>query len=325
MTIHPLIQQHWRRFALELLLLAALAGALLAVLQFSATGADFFWTLENIQFLAAQAAPIALGALGMALVLLVGGIDLSAGASAALAGVVAAALLQKGTPFLPAFGSALLLGGALGALNGVLAGTCRNGPAPWALTLGTFGIAWGAARWFGGGAPIPIPATAIGALRGMNLAFALVLVLALAALFALLSRYSVFGRHVRAIGSNEEAARLCGVRVGLTKWLVYTVAGLLFAAAGLILMAVASQGDLRAGLNLELAFAAAALLGGVGLGGGTGGALGAFVGALALTVLHNATAQAGWPVPLQEIGLGGLLIAAVGINRLRHGPGGEKR
>lgn len=319
------LKKNWRRLALEAAFAAALALALFAVLLAPAPdgqGADaFFWTPDNARFAAAQALALTLGALGMALVLLVGGIDLSAGACAVLAGVVAAALLQKGTPVLPALGSALLAGAGLGALNGALTGFARSAAAPWAITLGTFGMAWGAARWIGGEEPVSVPVSSglMGALRGMNLAPALGAVLVLTGGLALLLRATVFGRHLRAIGSNEEAARLCGVRVRLTKGLVYTVAGLLFATAGLACMAVSSQGNARAGVGLEIAFVAAAMLGGVKLGGGSGGVCGAFVGALAVTALQNGVQQAGWPVPLQEIGMGGLLVAAVAVNWLRHG------
>lgn len=321
--VSQFFRQHWQRFALEaglVLALAAVVGAVLFAAGSSGGGpaaADFFGSPDNVRFIAAQALGVAFGALGMALVLLVGGIDLSAGACAVLAGVVAAALLQHGTPVVPSLGVALAAGGALGALNGVLTGFARQSIAPWAITLGTFGIARGAARWVAGDDALSIPVTG-GALRGLNVAPVIVLVLILTAGLAVMLRMTVFGRHLRAIGSNEEAARLCGVRVRLTKGLVYTVAGLLFALAGLASMAVASQGSVRAALGLEITFVAAAMLGGVKLGGGAGGVLGALAGALGLTVLLNGVQQAGWPVPLQEIALGGLLVAAVGINRLRY-------
>ncbi|XHR27892.1 MAG: ABC transporter permease [Chthoniobacteraceae bacterium] len=322
--MHPLIQQHWRRAAFEAALVAAVLVALFAVLLAPSpdggSAGSFFWTADNARFVAIEALSVSLGALGMALVLLVGGIDLSAGGCAVLAGVVAAALLGRGTPVFPALGCALLAGGALGALNGTLVGFARTAAAPWLITLGTFGIARGAAHWIAGEDTADIPLAASNTLRGLNLAPGLLLVALLTAGLAVLLRVTVFGRHLRAIGSNEEAARLCGVRVRLTKGLVYTAAGCLFALAGLAGMAVAGHGSTRAALGLEIAYVAAALWGGLRLGGGSGGVCGAFIGALGVTALMNAVQQAGWPVPLQEIAMGGLLIAAVGIDRLRQRP-----
>lgn len=315
--------RNWRRwlaFSLPLLLLA------LGVLGFSLASTpegqpvrDFFLTPDNARFMAAQGIAVALGTLGMALVLLCGGIDLSAGAAAALSGVVVATLLQNGAPTLAAVGAALLTGAALGALNGALVGTLRI--APFVVTLGTFGMARGAAHWIAGKETVLVPAgSGMGdALRGLRIAPGIWVVLLLAAGLAVLLRATVFGRHLRAIGSNEEAATLCGVRVRLTKGLVYTVAGLFFALAGIASMAVTGEASAAGGVGVVIAFLAAAMIGGVKLGGGAGGVFGALLGALAITVLQNGAQQAGWPVPLQEIGMGGLLVAAVGLDRLRHG------
>lgn len=303
-----------------LLLLLALA---LYVLSITPTAGgesvgSFYWTPDNARFMSAQAIGIALGTLGMALVLLAGGIDLSAGAGALLSGIVAATLLQRGIAFPAAMGAALLAGGALGALNGTLVGLFRM--APYAVTLGTFALARGVAQWFAGGEPLALPDQGLGgALRGMVLAPALWIAFLLTAGLALLLRATVFGRHLLAVGSNPQAAILCGIRVRLTTGLVYTVAGFFFAAAGLACMAVAGQSNLRGSAGMEIAFLSAAMIGGIKLGGGAGDLFGAFLGALAFTALQNALQQTGWPVPLQEAAMGSLLVAALALNRLRHG------
>ena len=251
---------------------------------------DFFLTGDNARFIAAQGIVIALGTLGMALVLLSGGIDLSAGASAALAGVVAATLLATGHSVSTALLAALLSGGLIGWLNGTL--ITALGIAPFIVTLGMSGVARGAASWLG-------------------------VVLLLAGVLTLVLRGTVFGRHLCAIGSNEAAATLCGVRVRLTKTLVYALAGLFFGLAGAAQMAVARQGNPAGSPGLELDLIAAAVIGGVRLGGGSGHILGALLGALTITVLRNGCQQAGWPVPVQEMALGFAIIAVVGLDHWR--------
>ena len=141
----------------------------------------------------------------------------------------------------------------------------------------------------------------------------------LAGLATLLLHTTVFGRHLVAIGSNEVAATLCGVRVRLTKALVYATAGLFFGLAGAAQMVVFQQGNPAGTPGRALDLIAAAVIGGVKLGGGAGGIPGALLGALTMTVLQNGCQQAGWPVPIQEIAIGCAIIAAVGLDRLRHG------
>ena len=285
---------------------------------------DFFLTRDNARFIAAQGIVIGLGTLGMALVLLSGGIDLSAGASAALCGVVAATLLQNGSPGLNAVGAAVLTGGVVGMLNGALISKLRI--APLIVTLGMLGVARGAARLLTGDAPLPLPqGHSLGAwvaplppAKWLLVAPGVWLLLLLALITALLLHHTVFGRHLVAIGSNEAAATLCGVRVRLTKTLVYATAGLFFGLAGAAQMLISQQGNPAGTPGLELNLIAAAVIGGVKLGGGAGGILGALLGALTMTVLQNGCQQAGWPVPIQEIAIGCAIIAAVGLDRLRH-------
>ena len=242
---------------------------------------DFFLTRDNARFIAAQGIVIALGTLGMALVLLSGGIDLSAGASAALCGVVAATLLHNGSPAWTAVGAAALTGGGVGMLNGTLIAKLRI--APLIVTLGMLGVARGVARWISGDAPMPLPpglslnawVAPLPAAHWLLVAPGVWMVLLLAGMTTLLLHTTVFGRHLVAIGSNEAAATLCGVRVRLTQALVYAVAGLFFGLAGAAQMVVFQQGNPVGTPGLELDLIAAAVIGGVKLGGGVGGIPGA--------------------------------------------------
>jgi len=191
------------------------------------------------------------------------------------------------------------------------------------VTLGMLGIARGLARWLAVDAPIPLAqglwlhawVAPLPALSWLLVAPGVWVVLLLAGFLALFLRTTVFGRHLMAVGSNESAATLCGVRVRLTKTLTYAVAGLFFGLAGAAQMAAFGQGNPVGMPGLELNLIAAAVIGGIKLGGGSGSIPGALLGALTMTVLQNGCQQAGWPVPIQEIAIGCAIIVAVGIDR----------
>jgi ribose transport system permease protein len=139
-----------------------------------------------------------------------------------------------------------------------------------------------------------------------------------AVVMAVLMRRSVFGRNAYAIGSNEAAARLCGIPVPATKVAIYALAGALFGLAGAMTMAKQGQGNSTAAVGMELDVIAAAVIGGASLSGGVGTILGTIIGALIMSVLRNGTEWLGWDTPWQEILIGGIIIVAVGIDRLRN-------
>ena len=141
----------------------------------------------------------------------------------------------------------------------------------------------------------------------------------LAVLTSVLLRSTVFGRYIFAIGSNEPAARLCGVPTAWLKLAIYGVAGCFFGLAGLFQLSRLRQGDPTVAIGLELDIIAAVIIGGASLNGGVGSVLGSMIGALIMSVLRNGSQQMGWPTYFQEIIIGLVIIAAVFIDRMRQG------
>jgi len=130
-------------------------------------------------------------------------------------------------------------------------------------------------------------------------------------------RNTVFGRYIFALGTNETAARLCGIRVQLQKTIIYTVAGLFFGLAGLMQLSRLTQGDPTVAIGLELDIIAAVVIGGASLNGGVGSIAGSMIGAFTMAILRNGSNQMGWPTYMQEIIIGVVIILAVGVDKLR--------
>jgi ribose transport system permease protein len=143
------------------------------------------------------------------------------------------------------------------------------------------------------------------------------LTLGLAVLAALVLRRTVFGRRIFALGSNEAAARACGIDTGRLKIATYTVAGLLFGFAGVMQMSRLRQGDPTVANGAELDIIAAVVIGGGSLSGGEGSILGSLIGALIMAFLRNGCQQMGWPNYIQEIIIGVIIVLAVALDRLR--------
>ena len=130
--------------------------------------------------------------------------------------------------------------------------------------------------------------------------------------------YTRFGRHVFAVGSNEQAARLCGIAVGRVKLAVYALGGLFAGVAGLMQFSRLTVGDPTGARGLELNVIAAVVIGGGSLAGGEGSVLGALIGALIMQVLQSGCSQMGWPNWVQEIVTGAIIVVAVALDRFRH-------
>ena len=299
-------------------------GLLLVVGLFSLspTVRPYFLTGANFKIILTQTVIVAMGALGMTLIIVSGGIDLSVGSVVALTSVVCATALLKGYTAWQVVGLSVVLGAGIGLVNGVVIGGLRM--MPFIVTLGMMGVARGTAKWVSGNQTVNAPDSPINSimdLKDPTLLFPLPvgvwITLGLAVLMAVVMRGTVFGRYIFALGSNESAARLCGIRVNLQKVKIYCVAGMFFGLAGLMQLSRLTQGDPTVAIGLELDIIAAVVIGGASLSGGSGSILGSMIGALTMAVLRNGSNQMGWPTYMQEIIIGVVIIIAVGLDKLR--------
>jgi ribose transport system permease protein len=282
----------------------------------------YFLTGANFKIILIQTVIVAIGSLGMTIIIVSGGIDLSVGSVVALSSVVGALQLQHNPNIWLAALFTILAGGVAGAVSGAMIAGFRM--MPFIVTLGMMGIARGTAKWLAGSQIVNAPDSAINRLMALNnpehllpLPPGVWIAIALAVLMSLVMRRTIFGRYVFAIGSNEAAARLCGIRVQWQKLLIYTIAGLFVGLAGLMQMSRLTQGDPTVANGLELDIIAAVVIGGASLNGGVGSILGSMVGALIMAVLRNGSNQMGLPTYMQEILIGLIIILAVGLDKLR--------
>jgi len=281
-----------------------------------------YLSIRNFRIVVAQTVIVALGAIGMTMIIVSAGIDLSVGSAIALTGVVTALVLRAGMSPLLAVLAGVVAGGLVGVVNGLA--ITRLKVIPFIATLGTLGIARGVAKWIADQQTVNVPETWVNDLavtfpRPEWLVVApgvwLTLLLAVGAAFML--RRTIFGRHVFAIGSNEAAARACGISVDAMKVAIYGLAGLLFGLSGVMQMSRLRQGDPTVAIGTELDVIAAVVIGGGSLNGGVGTILGSMIGATIMAVLRNGSQQMGWPNYIQEIIIGAIIVVAVAIDRWR--------
>lgn len=303
--------------------LGPLLGLLFVVALFSALRPRQFPTAANVEIMLLQTAVVGTAALGMTLVIVSGGIDLSVGSQIALATVGLATLLAHGWSPLAAAGAVVMLGGLCGVVIGGLVTGLRL--SPFIVTLGMWGGLRGAAKGLADETIVVAPVTWLNDLLTAlppDQAWALVpagvwLTIALAAVVAVLLRFTILGRHIVAIGSNEQTARLCGVEVTQTKLAVYTLASGLAAVAGVLQYAYLTVGDPTTASGMELDIIAAVVIGGGSLAGGQGSVFGTLVGAVIMTVVANGCTKLDLPNWVQEIVTGLIIVSAVALDRFR--------
>jgi len=293
-----------------------------------------FLTSSNLIAMAKHSAIWAILAMGMTYVIIGGGIDLSVGSIAGLCGMLAGGLIIEGLR-LPVFGViiyfhtpmmiliVLLIGVALGAVNGLL--VTRLGVAPFIATLGLLYMARGFALLRSGGKTFPHlvgdPAlgttgySILGAGRFLGIPLMVWIALVIAVVAFYVSRKTPFGRHVYAVGGNEDAARLSGIRVNRIKMSTYMFSGFTAALTGLILASQLMASHPATGESYELTTIAAVVLGGTSLSGGRGSVGGSVIGALILGVLNDGLVMVGVSSFWQTVIKGLVVVLAVVIDQ----------
>jgi ribose/xylose/arabinose/galactoside ABC-type transport system permease subunit len=286
---------------------------LFAILRF-----DRFVTWDNSAIMLQQTAVIGIGAIGMTLIVISGGVDLSFGSIIALSAVVLALLLEAGAPPVVAAAGAIGLGVMTGVASGLLVTRLRL--MPFIVTLGMMGILRGAAKGLASEQPIYPEPTWLNDLMLLSSRFlpgGVWIMLVMAVVVAGVLRYTRFGRHIFAIGSNESTARLCGVAVDRTKVWIYAVGAGFAGLAGVLQFSYLTGGDPTTAVGLELNIIAAVVIGGASLSGGRGTVLGTMVGALIMTVVNNGCTKLEMSNWVQEIVTGGIIVAAVTLDQYR--------
>ncbi|MBR7956532.1 ABC transporter permease [Burkholderia cenocepacia] len=277
-----------------------------------------FLSAANLENVLRQVSINAIIAVGMTCVILTGGIDLSVGSVMALSGTLAAGLMVAGVNAVAALAIGIAVGLGFGFLNGVF--VAFAGMPPIIVTLATMGIARGLALIYTGGYPIdglPDWVAFFGSGKVLGIQAPVLIMLVVYAIAWLLLDRMPFGRYVYAIGGNEQATRLTGVRVARVKLIVYTLAGLTSALAAIVLTGRLMSGQPNAGVGFELDAIAAVVMGGTSISGGRGAILGTLVGALLLGVLNNGLNMIGVNPYVQNVIKGGIILLAIYISRER--------
>lgn len=322
--------------------LGPLLGLALVIALFAAAdywqGGHTYFTLRNLRTASVQASTVAVAALGMTVIIIGGGIDLSAGTTISLSAVVLACCLRAGYPPAIAVLAGIGTGCLCGIVNGALVSLLRV--VPFIITLGSMMVFLGVAKlvakettvrplpdqipqWLsmeGLVTPRPTPEwIGEGVLPHVlpNFASGVWLALGLAVLLAIVLHFTVFGRYVFAVGSNEATARLCGIHVPWMKVAIYGVSGLFVGIAGLYQFARLSAADPTSGRGLELQIIAAVVIGGASLNGGRGSVLGTLAGAAMMAAITTGCNQLGLNSGTKDIVLGVTIVAAVAVDQLR--------
>lgn len=313
---------------------AALGSLVVLIIMFSVTSHSFF-TVSNGMTVALQVTSIAYLGIGATCVIITGGIDLSVGSVVALSGVSAALAVKAGT----SVPLGMLLGIVVGALCGMVNGLCvtRLKLPPFIATLGMMLVARGLALEITGARPVSDLGDAFGALGNGSLfriesigadgfpdvtfpgiPYPVVLMVVLALLVSVMLSRTTLGRHIYAVGSNAEAARLSGVNVARVTIFTYVLSGALAGLTGCVLMSRLVSGQPNEGVMYELDAIASAVIGGTSLIGGIGTISGTAIGAFVIGILRNGLNMNGVSSFIQQIVIGLVILLTVWIDQVRN-------
>src|SRR3989475_7538258 len=281
--------------------LGPLLGLILVIAVFAILigNPERYLSLKNLRTVLAQTVIVGIGAVGMTMIIISGGIDLSVGSAIALTGVITALGINAGWSTSVALGAGIIVGGAVGLVNGLAITRLRV--VPFIATLGMLGVARGVAKGIAGSQTVNMPDTWANDLlltvpkpEWLLVAPGVWITIVLAIVAAIVLRTTVFGRRVFALGSNEAAARACGIATDRLKIYIYALAGLLFGLAGVMQMSRLRQGDPTVAAGLELDIIAAGVIGGGSLSGGAGANFGSRVGGRISGFLADGCQNVGW-------------------------------
>lgn len=313
-------RRHWPP---ELNALIGLIGIaiIFELLGWAVRDQSFFGNLTRLKIMILQVSIIGIIAIGVTQVIISGGIDLSSGSVVGATAMISMSFAQVGTydkavfleqgwvdlpvviPLAVGFGCGILAG----FINGSL--IAYTGIPPFIATLGMMVSARGVASWWTKGKPVSFPTDQFAAIgEGMTPVFIFLCVLVL---FYLILRFTVYGKHTYAIGSNEDAARMSGINVERHKVLVYTIAGALAGLAAMVLAARGLTAQAGMGIMYELDAIAMSVIGGVSLSGGRGSVVGTAIGMLIFGVIISGFTFLRIDAFFQEMLKGGIIVAAV--------------
>jgi ribose transport system permease protein len=311
-------------------------GPLLALLAvyalFAALCPPEFLGFYNFKTIITQTVIVGIAAMGMTMIIISGGIDLSVGSQIALGTVVAGLVLNSGgeAELQVSAGQAFLAAMAaitVCALCGIVIGvfSARLKIVPFIVTLGMMQIARGVAKWMANEQTVSTPQNGLQSLMMVDpepswLVFAPGVWIAalLVVITIIILKYTILGRYTFAIGSNEKTALLCGIPVVTYRIIIYTIGAAFAGVSSVMQYSNLTVGDPTAAAGMELDVIAAVVIGGGSLSGGEGSAVGSIVGALIMAVLRNGSNMLGLPNYVQEIIIGAIIVGAVALDRYRN-------
>lgn len=305
------------KYMSELTTLIALVGLMIVITIINPS----FLTTNNLLNLLLQVTANGFIAFGMTFVILTGGIDLSVGSSLALSSALAAGLIGGGLPVPVAIVLAICLGGLFGMLNGLLIAYGKL--APFIVTLATMTIFRGATLVYTNGNPVTkgISDSFLFQFLGqgyiVGIPFPVILMFLVFVILAILLHKTAFGKAVYALGGNEKAAYISGIKLNKVKIIIYTISGMMASLSGLIITSRLSSAQPTAGASYEMDAIAAVVLGGTSLSGGKGRIWGTLIGALIIGVLNNGLNIIGVSAFWQQVVKGIVILIAVLLDRFK--------
>ncbi|HEL0548504.1 TPA: ribose ABC transporter permease [Streptococcus equi subsp. zooepidemicus] len=305
------------KYMSELTTLIALVGLMIVITIINPS----FLTTNNLLNLLLQVTANGFIAFGMTFVILTGGIDLSVGSSLALSSALAAGLIGGGLPVPVAIVLAICLGGLFGMLNGLLIAYGKL--APFIVTLATMTIFRGATLVYTNGNPVTkglgdsFLFQFLGQGYIVGIPFPVILMFLVFVILAILLHKTAFGKAVYALGGNEKAAYISGIKLNKVKIIIYTISGMMASLSGLIITSRLSSAQPTAGASYEMDAIAAVVLGGTSLSGGKGRIWGTLIGALIIGVLNNGLNIIGVSAFWQQVVKGIVILIAVLLDRFK--------